>query len=90
MAAATQPAQVEIAMPNPEREVNRVVSHLMRGGMTQLNACVAVMNAASHASYILAQVGVTDCPWLDRIYEHAHACVSKRRREVGITDDPRH
>ena len=89
MAAAKQPEQIEMAMPNPEREVNRVVSHLMRNGETQLNACVAVMNAASHARYNLGQIGITDCPWLDHIYEYAHACVSKRRSEVGITDGAR-
>lgn len=74
-------------MPNPEREVNRVVSHLRRDGATELNACVAVMNAASHAKYSLAQVGITDCEWLTQIYEFAHMRVRHRRSQVGIADD---
>lgn len=74
-------------MPNPEREVNRVVSHLLRDGQTELNACVAVMNAASHAKYNLAQVGISDCVWLDQIYEFAHMRARSRRSQVGITSD---
>jgi hypothetical protein len=85
MAAAEQLERVAIAMPNPEREVNRVVSHLLREGWTELNACVAVMNAASHAKYILAQVDITDTPWLDQLREFAHSRVRSRRSEVGIT-----